>query len=121
MPKMPRRDKRGKPPVRSRAGLKSAPAHSVKDLLARAVPVLTQVTEAASRGNYWRNWLAQHLTAELGQHVCGAAERDGALVVFADSAAWSARLRFALAELEPLILEAGAALHGVRVRVLPRP
>jgi predicted nucleic acid-binding Zn ribbon protein len=81
---------------------------------------LTQVTEGAERGNFWRAWLTQHLPAELGQHLSGAAEREGTLVVFADSSAWSARLRYALAELEPQIRAASAALHAVRVRVLPR-
>src|SRR5262249_6164272 len=120
MPKMPRRDKRGKPPMRSRAGLKSTRAHSVKDLLTRSVPLLTRVTEGAERSEFWRVWLTSHLSAELGQHVSGAAEREATLTVFADSAAWSARLRFALAELEAQILAAGS-LSAVRVRVLPRP
>jgi hypothetical protein len=95
-------------------------AHSVKELLTRTVPALTQVTEAAERGDFWLKWLTQHLTPELRQHVSGAAERDATLVVFAESAAWSARLRFALAELEPQIRAAGEALDGVRVRILPR-
>jgi len=106
--------------MRSRAGLKSTRAHSVKDLLTRSHPLLTQVTEGAERGSFWRAWLSQHLPAELGQHVSGAAERAATLVVFADSPAWSARLRYALAELEPQIRAAGAALEAVRVRVLPR-
>ena len=95
-------------------------AHSVKELLTRTLPALTQVTEAAERGNFWLKWLSQHLTPELHQHVCAATERDATLVVFADSPAWSARLRFALAELEPEIRAAGDALDSVRVRVLPR-
>jgi hypothetical protein len=106
--------------MRSRAGLKSTRAHSVKDLLTRSVPHLTRVTEGAERGEFWRIWLSEHLPAELGQHVSGAAEREATLTVFADSSAWSARLRFALAELEPEILAAGS-LAQVRVRVLPRP
>ena len=93
---------------------------SVKELLTRAAPHLTRVTEGAERSEFWRTWLGERLPAELGQHISGAAEREATLTVFADSSAWSARLRFALAELEPQILAAGALLK-VRVRVLPRP
>jgi hypothetical protein len=106
--------------MRTRAGLKSTRAHSVKDLLTRAGPHLTRVTEGAERSEFWRIWLNEHLPPELGQHVSGAAEREATLVVFAESAAWSARLRFALADLEHEIL-AGGSLAAVRVRVLPRP
>ena len=106
--------------MRTRAGLKSTRVHSVKELLTRAAPVLTRVTEGAERGEFWRAWLSERLPAELDQHVTGAAEREATLVVFADSSAWSARLRFALAELEGQILAAGS-LSAVRVRVLPRP
>jgi hypothetical protein len=42
------------------------------------------------------------------------------LVIFAESAAWSARLRFAVQELEPEILAAAVGLKEVQVRVRPR-
>jgi len=106
--------------MRTRAGLKSARAHSVKELLARSAPALTGFTVAAERGNFWLKWLAAHLPAGLSQHVSGAAEREATLVVFADSPAWSARLRYALAELEGEIRAAPGAPKTVRVRVLPR-
>ena len=50
----------------------------------------------------------------------GVLEREGTLVIFAESAAWSARLRFALAELETQIRAENAAIHSVAVKVLPR-
>ena len=105
--------------MRTRARLKSTQVHSVKDLLTRSGAHLTRVTEGAERGEFWRVWLAERLPAELDQHITGAAEREATLVVFADSPAWSARLRFALAEFEAQILAAGS-LSQVRVRVLPR-
>ena len=79
-----------------------------------------RVTAQAGRANFWATWLSGHLPAEIGARVTGVVEREGALVIFAESAAWSARLRFAVQELEPQILAATPGLKEVRVRVRPR-
>jgi hypothetical protein len=94
--------------------------HSVKELLARVVPTLTRVTEAVNRENYWSTWLSQHLPEEIHARISGVSEQRGTLTVFAASPAWSARLRYALLELEPDIRAAGPALKNIQVRVLPR-
>jgi hypothetical protein len=47
-------------------------------------------------------------------------ERDGTLVIFAASAAWCARLRYALQELDPQIRAAAPQLTAIAVRVQPR-
>lgn len=94
--------------------------HSVKDLLARVVPGLTRLTEQVGRQNYWLEWLSQHLPAEIRARVSGVSEQRGILVVFAESPAWSARLRYAVLELEPSIRAAAPALTNIEVRVLPR-
>jgi hypothetical protein len=94
--------------------------HSVKDLLGRAAPVLTRVTDQAARANFWQQWLSTHLPPELRPRLSGVTERDGALVIFAESAAWSARLKFAVLELEPQIRASAPAIATVTVRVLPR-
>ena len=120
MPKKMSRNKRGKPPMRSRTGLTSAPAHSVKDLLARHLPSLTRVTAQASRQNFWNCWLSTHLPPEIRTKVTGVTENDGQLVIFAETAAWSARLRYAILELEREIRAAAPALTDIAVRVLPR-
>jgi Dna[CI] antecedent, DciA len=123
MPKKPQRDKRGKPPMRSRAGLKSgvsAVPHSVKDLLAHRNPTLTRLAGEALSQDLWSRWLASHLDGQLHARVTGVHERDGVLVVFAESAGWSARLRFALSELQPLLSASHPELSGFLVRVLPR-
>jgi hypothetical protein len=120
MPKKMSRNKRGKRPMRSRTGLISPAAHSVKELLARRVPTLTRVTAQASRQNFWNGWLSAHLAPELRPRISGVTERDGTLVIFAETAAWSARLRFALLELEQAIRAADPALTDIEVRVLPR-
>jgi len=95
--------------------------HSVKDLLARAVPVLSQAADQTARQAFWHPWLEARLPAELSPRITGITERDGTLVVFADSSAWSARLRYALLELESQLRRAAPHINEIRVRVLPRP
>jgi hypothetical protein len=79
-----------------------------------------QITHQAARQNFWNHWLSVHLPAEIHPRISGVAERDGTLVIFAETAAWSARLRYAVLELEPDIRAASPELTGIIVRVLPR-
>jgi hypothetical protein len=51
--------------------------------------------------------------------VSAVIERDDALVIFAASAAWCARLRYALQDLEPQIRADFPALSAISVRVRP--
>jgi hypothetical protein len=106
--------------MRNGAAPLPAPAHSVKDLLGRALPSLTRVTDQAARANFWNRWLSAHLAPEICTRVSGVVERNGELVIFAESAAWCARLRFALLELETDIRAAAPTITAVAVRVLPR-
>ena len=109
--------------MRTRAGLKSRtghPVHSVKDLLKSPAFTLNRVSEQASRQQFWERWLQDQLGAELHGRISGIAEQEGKLTIFAESAAWSARLRFAVAELDGQIREAGGNISSVSVRVLPR-
>jgi len=106
--------------MRSSTGPTSAPAHSVKELLAQRGPVLTRVTAQASRQNFWNCWLSTHLPPEIRARISGVTERDGTLVIFAETAAWSARLRYALIELEREIRATNPAVTAIDVRVLPR-
>jgi hypothetical protein len=93
---------------------------SVKDVLARQSVALTQLTRQSTRQYHWQQWLTDNLPAALVQHVSGVVEREGALVIFAESAAWSARLRFAIHELETQIRAAQPAIQQVSVRVMPK-
>ena len=94
--------------------------HSVKEVLGRATPALTRLTDQASRQVYWKQWLAQHVPAELTARLTGVVEREDTLVIFAESAAWSARLRYVIQELEPEIKQAGPTIQHVSVRVMPK-
>jgi Dna[CI] antecedent, DciA len=107
-------------PRPAHSGSKSQAVHSVKDLLARAVPVLSQAADQTARQAFWRPWLEAHLPPGLPARITGIAERDGNLVVFADSPAWSARLRYALQELAARIRETQPDIKEVSVRVMPR-
>lgn len=121
--KLTARSLRGRSLLASRPGFSGSrpqAAHSVKDLLARAVPVLSQAADQTARQAFWGPWLEAHLPPGLPAKITGITERDGTLMVFADSAAWSARLRYALQELAALICEAQPDIREVTVRVMPR-
>lgn len=102
------------------SGSESHSPHSVKDLLARSVPVLAQAADRSAAQAFWRPWLEAHLPPELPARISAITERDGTLVVFAESPAWSARLRYALQELRGQIREAQPDIKDVTVRVMPR-
>lgn len=121
MPNKLRRDKRGG--TRKSATSVSKPFRqpdSVKQVLDRLTPTLTRVSEQASRQAFWKQWLAQHLPSELTPRLSGVVERDDTLVIFAESAAWSARLRYVMQELAPEIKQAQPTIQQVSVRVMPR-
>jgi hypothetical protein len=103
------------------SGSGSHSPHSVKDLLARSIPVLSQAADQSARQAFWRPWLETHLPPGLAARISAITERDATLVVFADSAAWSARLRYALQELQSQIREAQPDISEITVRVMPRP
>ena len=121
MPNKLGRNKRGG--SRNRATDVSKPFRtpdSVKAVLSRASPTLTRVSDQATRQNHWKNWLAARLTADLNSRLSGVVERDETLVIFAQSAAWSARLRYVIQELEPQIKQAQPTIQHVSVRVMPK-
>src|SRR5215475_2030168 len=104
MPNKLRRDKRGG--TRDLATSVSKPfrkPHSVKEVLGRASPTLTRLQIQADRQSFWTEWLTQQLPAELTSRLSGVVERDDTLVIFTESAAWSARLRYLMQELQGLV------------------
>ncbi|HET9391832.1 MAG TPA: DciA family protein [Steroidobacteraceae bacterium] len=121
MPNKRHRDKRGGTRFRATDRSKSfRRAHSVKDLLGRLTPTLTRVSDQASAQTFWHQWLAGQLPAALCQHISGIAESNGTLVIYAESAAWSARLRFAVQELHGELHAMQRDIEKISVRVLPR-
>ena len=106
--------------MRTGAVVSSRRPHSVKDLLTRRAPALTRVTTQAARATFWNEWLSERLPLEIRARVSGVVAREGVLVICAESAAWSARLRYTVQELEREILAAADGLERVVVRVRPR-
>ncbi len=121
MPKRGGRNKRGgsRNSLRRPAEIRTQP-DSVKALLARVSPALTRVTDQAERQSTWRSWLGAHLPEALAARLSGVVEREGTLVLFAESAAWSARLRYAIQEIEAPLRAAHPEIAEIKVRVLPR-
>src|SRR5580698_2175229 len=93
---------------------------SVKDLLQRSTPVLAGLQREALRQRDWLQWVQRELPQELAGHVTGVAEQSGELVIFAESAAWGVRLRYAAPQLLAAMGAAQMNISGVRVRVVPR-
>ena len=118
---MTRRNKRNESRIRNTNGSRlSNPTDSVKEILSKLTPGLKRVSEQTQRRDFWRDWIDEHLPAEITGKITGIVERDGVLVLFAESAVWSARLRFTVEEMKPQILAAKTGLTEVNVRVLPR-
>jgi hypothetical protein len=121
MPNKLRRDKRGGNRNSATSVAKTfRKPNSVKEVLARATPTLTRVADQADRQSFWRQWLAQQLPAELTSHLSGVVERDATLIIFTESAAWSARLRYLMLEMQARVKEAQPTIQHVSVRVMPR-
>lgn len=105
----------------SKPGFRKTPS-SINELLLRRT-VFRELAARIPEQQSWSEWFRCRLPEELASHVVNvvlkAAGRPGALelVVLADSAAWCARLRYALAALEVKIIERDAAVQRTRVRV----
>jgi hypothetical protein len=121
MPKMTRRNKRDGSRIRGTNGSRlSNQTDSVKKLLSKLTPNLKRVTAQVARQNFWRDWLDTHLPQGIREKLTGVVEREGVLVIFTESAAWSARLRYLVQEMEAQIRAADPKIIEVNVRVLPR-
>ena len=93
---------------------------SVKELLQRSTPVLAGLQREALRQRDWLQWVQRELPEELAVHVTGVTEQSGELVIFAESAAWGVRLRYAAPQLLNVLGSQSANIVGVRIRVVPR-
>jgi hypothetical protein len=120
--------KNPRPFVQPRTNLGKGPS-SISDLLARAVtskaaPTLARIqTEAvrkAGRADFWRSWMAERLPGDLASKVTAIGEQNGILTIYAASAAWAARLRYAVQDLGSAIRQVDSGLTEIRVRINPR-
>jgi hypothetical protein len=65
----------------------------------------------------WADWLRGMVGLELAGHIVNAVPNNGQLIVFADSAAWGTRLRYALAGMQADIAHRDATISRASVRV----
>ena len=93
---------------------------SVKNLLARAAPGLADLTRRVREQQDIAAWTRAQLPAELAGQVTEVLEKEGALTVFAASAAWAGRLRYAVADLEAALAASHPHVKSVSVRVMPK-
>jgi hypothetical protein len=99
----------------------SRTVESVKTLLSRSShSALGRVAQQRQSQSDWRSWLCSKLPADLATRVTAVVERAENLVIFAESAAWSARLRYAVVELDDDIKRANPAIRSISVRVMPK-
>ena len=79
---------------------------------------LERLAEQAAAVTALTDLVRQNLPAELRPHVLSAVRRTDDLVVIVDSAAWSARVRYAGPRLKAQLETLGQGVSGkVRVRV----
>ena len=92
---------------------------SVNDLLSNRSG-LGRIVERIPAQLSWAEWLRTQVPVVLADHIVSAVPKTAQLVVFADSAAWAMRLRYALAAMQPQILARDATLLRTSVRVQMR-
>jgi hypothetical protein len=117
-------DKKTGAQKRRRGGTPVAPAEQrqrgnpriISDLLLRKSG-LARIGAAIPLQQSWVDWLRAAVAAELAGHIVNAVPKDDKLVVFADSAAWGTRLRYALATLQSAIAARDSAISHTTVRV----
>jgi hypothetical protein len=111
-------EKRIKPAARPlRAELRGAPQSLERIMKDRGwIPALKRMRELQQE---WLVWLDTALPEELRGSIVNVVRKGNELTVLAASAAWSARLRYALAALAPQLHERAPDIVKVQVRVAP--
>ena len=118
MPKPPRQDKPKLPALGPGTRTRSRRIASVAELLSRQ-PAARAVKAAVDAQQQWLVWLRDILPADLRAQVVGAVSRRGTLIVYASSAAWSTRLRYALAGGLAACQTRDPRIRALSVRVMP--
>ncbi len=119
MPKPPDRHNPAKVTRRSPRPHPTRKTSSINELLSGLGVLQQGIRRQTGREAFWRDFLAARLEADLLAQVTHIVEREGALTVYAQSAAWSARLRFAMAELWVEAQAASPGLTRCSVKVQP--
>jgi len=100
---------------RAMSNSKSKPK-SINELLSNQSN-LRRITASIPVQQSWAEWLRGAVATELAGHIVSAVPKNDELVVFADTAAWGTRLRYALSAMLSDIGRRDAALARITVRV----
>ena len=120
MPKKAARDKKFGGQTRTRSSRNTAKhIPGIAELLAQAALSNVRGRDAAADAAI-AAWLPHLLPADLQSHVTRVTLNGDELTIRADSASWGARLRYALAALEPEIKARLNQVKTLRVRVTLR-
>ena len=111
MPQRPRRDKQT---VRS-----GGTPRTVADLISARLPTLVESAPAAPEASAWHVAVMSALGPELANKVNRCSLDSGRITVVAESPAWAARMRFALAESDPALRQLVPGYRELRVKVRP--
>jgi predicted nucleic acid-binding Zn ribbon protein len=84
------------------------------------LPLLGEVARQAASASEWQITVRKTMSEELGKQVQSVTLKDGQLVVFTESAAWAARLRYALSEAAETLQKEHQAIREIVVRVSPK-
>ena len=97
----------------------SSRAHNVSSInqLLSTRSILRKLVDKIPVQQSWTDWLRATLAADFAAHIVNVLPKNDELVVFADSAAWSARLRYALVAISAAISARDGAIRRTRVRV----
>ena len=93
---MPKRHIRNKQTVRPGSRPRTA-----GDLISARLPALAQRARSTPEASEWHVAVMNALGSELGNKVNRCNLDSGRITVIAESSAWAARIRFALAEADP--------------------
>ena len=111
MPKTPRRDKQTVRP--------GASPRTIGDLISARLPTLAESASASAKTSEWQVAVMNALGKELANKVNRCSLEGGRITVVAESSAWAARMRFALADLEPTLQKLVPGFRELAVRVRP--
>lgn len=111
---MPKTTRRNKQTIRPGASPKS-----VGDLISARLPTLVEGAPGTSESSEWHVAVMKALGPDLAVKVNRCSLDRGRITVVAESSAWAARIRFALAEVEATLRERVPGYRELSVRVRP--
>ncbi len=112
---MPKRPYRNKQLVRP-----GSTPRKVGDLISTRLPILNERAPGTAGTSEWHVAVMDALGPELANKVNRCSLDRGSITVVAESSAWAARMRFALAEIEPVLRARVPGYRDLNVRVRPR-